>query len=50
VRMNDSSKEYRIEVDQAACGPKTGCRYTQNGGLLTLDLELIGEQRRIVLK
>ena len=49
VRMDDASKEYRIDVDDAECGLKSGCRHTQDEALLTIDVELSGEQRTIAI-
>ena len=47
IRMDDASIGYRIDVDGTVCGPESGCRHMQNGALLTVDVELSGEQRNI---
>jgi hypothetical protein len=49
MRMDDASIGYRIDVDGAVCGPESSCRYMQNGALLTVDVELSGERRKIAI-
>lgn len=47
LRMSGASKKYRVDVDGNACGPGSGCRYAQDGALLTVEVELSGEARTI---
>ena len=47
IRMDDASIRYHIDVDGTVCGPESGCRHVQNGALLTVEVELSGEQRNI---
>jgi len=49
MRMDDASIEYRIDIDGTVCGAESGCRYMQDGALLTVDVELSGEQRMIAV-
>jgi hypothetical protein len=49
VRMDGALAEYRIDVDGDACGSGSGCRHAQDGALLSIDIELAGVPRTIVI-